>query len=119
MAGGLSLTALALTYWLLDARKLQHDSRATRAVLWPLLVFGSNAIVAFALSNLIVKTLIWWHLPGTINNHPATAWAWCYWRVFARHGSTDNTSLAFALAFVLVCFIPNWLLWRRKLFLRV
>ena len=119
LTGGLSLVALGLTYWLLDSRKLHHDSRPTRAVLWPLLIFGSNAIVAFALSNLIVKALASWHLPGILNNHPATVWAWLYWRIFARNGSTENTSLAFALAFVLVCFLPCWLLWRRKLFLRV
>ncbi len=29
------------------------------------------------------------------------------------------TSLAFAIAFVAVCFIPNWLLWRKRIFLKI
>jgi hypothetical protein len=38
---------------------------------------------------------------------------------FAWNGSTEWTSLAFAAAFVMVCFLPNWMLWRRKWFLKI
>ena len=50
---------------------------------------------------------------------PISVWGWIYAHLFAFHGSTYNTSLAFAIAVVAVCFIPNWLLWRKKVFLRV
>jgi predicted acyltransferase len=118
VCGGWSLLALALFFWLLDAARIQDRSRVARALLWPMLVYGSNAITAFALSNLIVKMLVAWKVPRGDGNL-TTAWNWPYTHVFARHGSTDNASLAFALVFVLVCFLPNWLLWRKRIFLRV
>ena len=115
-AGGWSLVALALAFWLLDIVKIQQRSRTARALLWPLLVYGSNAITAYVISEFVVDTLLWWKLPHSPGR---TAWAWLYFHFFARHGSNENTSLAFAMAFVIVCFVPNWLLWRRRIFLRV
>lgn len=117
-ASGWSLLLLALAYWLFDSLQVQNRSRVASAMLWPLLVFGSNAITAFAVSNLVVEALLWWRL-RLPDGHAISAWGWLYVRGFAFHGSTQNTSLAFAIAFVLLCFLPNWLLWRRGIFLRV
>ena len=118
-AAGWSLLLLALFYWLFDSARIQHRSRTSPAPSsGPLLVFGSNAITAFALSNLAVELLLWWKLPRP-DAPPITAWHWLYFHLFAPRGSTNNTSLAFAVAFVALCFLPNWFLWRRKLFLRV
>ncbi len=83
-----------------------------------MLVFGSNAITAYCVSNLLVEILLWIKLPRP-GMKPISVWGWIYTHLFAFHGSTCNTSLAFAIAVVAVCFIPNWLLWRKKIFLRV
>ena len=119
-AAGLSLLGLALCYWAVDILRLQHRSPAARAALWPWLVFGSNAITAYAFAELLVEVLAnirvrdaW--TPG----HPANVMSWTYRHVFARSGSTVNTSLVFALAYVLICFIPNLILWRKRIFLKV
>jgi len=117
LAAGWSLLGLGLAYWLFDAERLQERSRVVRGALWPWRVFGSNAITAYAMSNLIVKLLLWWKV--STGGRMVSAWGWVYEHVFARWGSTENTSLMFALAFVVVCFLPNWWLWRRKIFLRV
>ena len=92
----------------------------------PWLVFGSNAITAFVLSNFLVELLLWIKVPagslGSIPQTPAkhiSAWLWPYLHIFARNGSTQNTSLAFALAFTALCFLPNLILWRKKIFLKV
>ena len=122
-AGGWSLLLLALFYWLFDTLQIQQRTRAGKAILWPLIVYGSNAITAFVFSEFVVETLLWWKVPRA----PApdgtprwiSAWGWTYAHVFAPHGSTYNTSLAFACAYVVFCFIPNWLLWRKKIFLRI
>jgi predicted acyltransferase len=119
-SGGWSLLLLALFYMLFDRLQLQQRSHAVRAFVWPLLVYGSNAIAAFVISEFIVLSLIAWKLPpAAAGARPQTAWAWLYTHIFATHGSSENTSLAFALAYVVVCFLPNWLLSRRKIFLRV
>jgi predicted acyltransferase len=118
-AGGWSLLLLALMYRLFDARQFQHRSSFAGAVLWPMQVFGANALTAYIFSEFLVETLIWIKRPPDPQGHIRTVWAWLYFHLFARNGSTENTSLAFAAAFVVVCFLPNWLLWRRKIFLRV
>jgi predicted acyltransferase len=119
-AAGWSLLTLALCYWLIDMRHL-NDKPAGKAILWPWLVFGSNAITAFVVSNLLVEIMLWIKVPDSFSTtgKPITAWLWSYRHLFARNRSTNITSLAFALTVVAVCFIPNWLLWRKRIFLKV
>ncbi len=119
-SAGWSLLTLALCYWLIDMRRL-NDTPAGKALLWPWLVFGSNAITAFVVSNLIVKIMLWIKVSDSFSTtgKPVTAWFWTYHHLFARNGSTNVTSLAFAIAVVAACFLPNWLLWRNRIFLKV
>ncbi len=119
-AAGWALLSLAVLYWLIDIRHL-NQSKVGKWLTFPWLVFGSNAIVAFCVSEFIVENMIWIKIPHSLgpNGQPVTAWFWTYHNLFAFHGSTNNTSLAFAIAFVAVCFIPNWLLWRKRLFLKI
>ncbi len=119
-AAGLSLLGLALCYWLVDVLRLQHRSPVARAALWPWLVFGSNAITAYAFAELLVEVLVNIRVHDAwAPAHPANVMSWTYHHVFARSGSTVNTSLAFALVYVLICFVPNLILWRKRIFLRV
>lgn len=122
LSAGCSLMGLALCYYLIDILRVQHRSRLGRALLWPWLVFGSNAITAYAVSVFFVKTLLLIKVRDSWNPDPSkviSAWGWIYTHLFARGHSTNNTSLAFALAFVLVCFLPNLFLWRKRIFLRI
>jgi predicted acyltransferase len=126
-SAGLSLLLFALCYWLIDIRHLS-ETKAGKWLTAPWLIFGSNAITAYVISALIVEIMLWIQVPGSwvaipgravTGNRPANAWLWTYRWFFARGGSTHITSLIFAISFVAVCFIPNWLLWRRRIFIRV
>jgi predicted acyltransferase len=118
-SAGCSLLGLAACYWLIDIRHL-NDTRVGKWLTWPWLVFGSNAIVAYAVSVVIVKTMLFIKTSSLgPTGRPLTAWGWTYTHIFARNGSTELTSLAFALTFVAICFIPNWLLWRKNLFIKI
>jgi predicted acyltransferase len=117
LAAGCSLLVLTFTYWLVDMWRIQDKSSVARAALWPWLVFGSNAIVVYAISDFLVEILLWIKVPNDGKTIPA--WNWIYLHGFSRGGSTEITSLAFAIAFVLVCFIPNWLLWRKRIFVKI
>ena len=114
------MVAFAFCYWLIDIKRI-HETPAGKRLLWPWLVFGSNAITAFVISNFLVLTLIWIKVPDSLSTtgKPVTTWFWVYHHLFARHGSTNITSLVFAIAVVVVCLIPNWLLWRKRLFLKI
>jgi predicted acyltransferase len=84
---------------------------------WPWFVFGSNAIAAFTVSAVLVKGALYFHVAEGTDR--ISLWEWMYNHWFARVDSTNWTSLAFAVAFVVVCFLPNWWLWRRKWFLKI
>ncbi len=121
-AAGCSLLALALCYWLVDILRLQHRSHLGRAALWPWLVFGTNAITAYAVSEVFEKVAVLIRIHDSSSPDPGrtiNSWAWTYRHIFARGHSTPNTSLAFALSFVALCFLPNLLLWRKRIFLKV
>ena len=119
-AAGWALLLLALCYWLIDIHHL-NDTKAGKGLTFPWLVFGSNAIAAFCVSEFLVENLIWIKLPIELgpNGQPVTAWFWIYHHLFAFNGSTKNTSLAFAIAFVAVCFLPNLFLYRKRIFLKI
>jgi predicted acyltransferase len=118
-AAGLALLLLALFYWLIDILHIDRNS-AGKALLYPFLVFGSNAIAAYALAELLVETLFWIRLPSpAAPGHPQTAWFWIYHNLFARQTSTELTSLTFAIAYVLFCFLIIWLLHRKQIFIKI
>ncbi len=117
LTAGISLLGLALFYWLVDIEGVGERSRVGRAMLWPWLVFGSNAIVAYVLSEVLVETMDW--ITVREGGRRVTAWSWAYVHGFARGHSTELTSVCFAMAFVAVCFIPSWLLWRKQIFIKI
>ncbi len=117
LAAGIASVLLGICYSVYDVSKAQTTSRAVRIFSWPWLVFGSNAITAYVMSS------VWGKLAGFIpiqdGGRVISPLRWLYPHVFAHWGSTANTSLAFAIFYVLLCFLPVWLLWRRGIFLRV
>ena len=120
-AAGFSLLGLSICYGLIDTLRLERRSKAFRAFLWPWLVFGSNAITAYAVSELLIEAggLIHLHDSYAPGGRPLSLWTWSYLHLFSHGQSTNNTSLAFALCYVALCFLPNLLLWRKRVFLKV
>ena len=119
MAAGISLVMLGALYWWLDVERLQERSRVVRWMAWKWLVFGSNAIVAFTVSIVLVKTLLLIKVTDSWSGKSIALWNWCYRHGFARGNSTPFRSLLFAIVVVKICFIPNWLLWRKKIFIKL
>jgi predicted acyltransferase len=115
-ANGVAPVGLAACYWLIDVLGL-HETTAGKWLTWPWLVFGSNAIVAYAASELIVELMVW--IKFEDGERAVTTWSWLYHHLLARSRSTDLTSVLFALAFVATCFLLNWLLWRKRIFVRI
>lgn len=120
-AAGFSLLGLSVCYGLIDYLRLERRSKIFRASLWPWLVFGSNAITAYAVSELLIEAggLFRIHDSAAPDGRPVSLWGWIYQHLFAHGDSTRNTSLAFALFYVALCFLPNLLLWRKRIFLKV
>jgi predicted acyltransferase len=113
------IAAMLLGAWsaLVDGHA-QPWRRWLHVVSWPWLVFGSNAIAAFTISVVLVKTALYLHVTGA-DGERRTLWWMAYHDGFGRAGSNEWTSLAFAISFVVVCFLPVWLLWRKRMFLKL
>jgi predicted acyltransferase len=111
LTSGIAAMALAACYWLLDARR-------NRVLVRPLVVLGTNALVLFVASGLLVKTFIWIRVT-TGAGTDMTLLRWLYESFFEPYGSPKVTSLAFAGANLLVLYALCEVLYRRRWFLRV
>ena len=109
--GGLALQFLALCYWLIDIKGYRRWAK-------PFEVFGLNAIALYVGC---------WIDGGVVGRDQSerTRWRkdrlgdWIYQNLFASWASPVNASLAFAIAFVLVWLGLMWILYRRKIFIKV
>jgi len=115
-AGGWSLLLFALFYWVVEVRGWCRQG-ATKALAWPWLVFGSNAIAAYMISEL---------LPGALNlihfkvaGSDMTPLHWWERYLAALIADPGWAAFSYSVTYTAVCFIPVWLLYRNKLFLKV
>jgi predicted acyltransferase len=109
--GGGAMLALAACYWIVDVR-------AWRAWTGPFLVFGMNAILAYAVAALVSEVSTDFEFTNS-RGHQTTLHGWLYQRYFVPHFNAVNASLAYAVFFVLVIFVLLWPFYRGKVFLRV
>jgi predicted acyltransferase len=108
--GGLALEFLALCYWLIDIRKYQRWTK-------PFVVFGVNAIALYVGSGLMARLMELIKLPwgeGTISLQD-----WIFEKLFLSWASPINASLAYAICFISVWLGLMWILYSRKIFIKV
>ncbi len=109
MAGAACLT-LALCWWLIEMRGWRAWSK-------PFLWLGSNAIVAYALSTFVAKLGAIIKVRDGVRITELQTWAFNHW--FAPFGQPKNASLAFALWYVALWTLVAWLMFRKKIFIKV
>lgn len=108
---GISLTGLAMFYWIIDVKGFKRWAA-------PFLIFGMNAITAYMFSMLLIialRTIDW---PFSYGPEMKIR-RMCYELILAEVGRPRMASLLFAVAFVLVTFLPMWFMWRKRWFLKV
>jgi predicted acyltransferase len=109
--GGLALQFLALCYWLIDIKGYRRWAK-------PFEIFGLNAIALYVLADLMAVLLEVINVSGP-DGAKISLGSWIFEKLFASWASPVNASLAFAVAFVLVCLGLMWILYRRKIFIKV
>jgi len=109
-AGGVSLLLLALLHWLIDVR-------GWRRGLTPALIFGTNAVLVFALANMINPIF------GLVGRHDAsgklTPVNGLAFEVFSRFLNPWNASLLYAVCFMALNGLILWPLYRKCIFIRL
>lgn len=105
--GGMAIIALALTYWLVD---IQGRKRFT----WPLVVFGVNALAAYILSDIIraIFNMVPVNGMGGMDFIQSRL-------ISPLFSSPYNASLAGSLLFVLLCWLPMYWLYLKKIIIKV
>jgi predicted acyltransferase len=116
VAAGWSLALLALAFWAVEQRGWCREGWG-KASIWPWLVFGSNAIVAYMTSELLPGALgLIRFTDGRVRSNPEI---WVHIHVFMRIHDPGWRAFAFSATYTLVCFIPVWMLYRRRIFVKV
>lgn len=109
---GFALVLLALCYWVLDVKQWRG--------LWtkPVLIFGMNAIAAYGFAELIAHLVD--RLSITLHDGRTLSWQQAiYEKVFEHAASPPNASLLYAIVFVLMCLAAMWVLYRKRIFLKI
>lgn len=109
-AGGWAMLVWALLSFILDYEKKTQWATFFR-------VFGSNALFAFLLSGVIVKTL--WLIKWKVGEVTYTPLSWLYQEVYSSFASANLASLFSALTMVLICWLCTWPLYRKKIFIKL
>jgi predicted acyltransferase len=115
VAAGWSLAVLTLAYWAVDQRG--WGKGRGKGWLWPWLVFGSNAIVAYMFSELVPSALD--NIRFTADGEQTNVMAYLFDHIFAYIPNPGWAAFAFSVSFTAVCFLPVWVLYRKKIFVKV
>ena len=108
---GLALCFLGFCYWLIDIKNYKKWTK-------PFVIFGTNALVLFVGSGAMARLLGLIKVGGdggkTISLQQAI-----FDNVFLPLAAPINASLMFAISFILVWLFLMWLLYRRRIFIKV
>lgn len=109
--GGVALLFLGMIYWVTEVLQYRRWTK-------PFVIYGTNALAIFVLSGVVAKLMgliSWMDANGTQwNLH-----GWLYTNCFQSIFSDYNASLAYALANVLFFLGIAWILYKRKIFIKV
>lgn len=109
---GIAMSLLALLYWYIDAGKT-HGGRHS---LWmtPWLVFGTNALTAYVLSEVLADVLA-----GIPVRSGENLQQLLYRLLPSWPGPSPFVSMLYSVLFVYVCYVPVWWLYRRRIFVKL
>jgi predicted acyltransferase len=113
LAGGLSMLIFTLCYYVVDVLGKKNWGQFFK-------VFGTNAILAYMISEVLILILIEFvHINEAhdivINGHQVLfRYGFALW-----FGETDFASLLFALAYMFVCWLMVYVFYRKNIFLKI
>jgi predicted acyltransferase len=111
LTAGLALLTLAVVFYFVDIRGREGWAK-------PFLIFGTNSIVAYVLSGLIAKILlkVKWVSAG---GESISLKSWLYDTFFQSWMPEYFSSLAWASVHVVVILGITWLLYRKRIFIKI
>jgi predicted acyltransferase len=108
---GLALCFLGFCYWLADIK-------GYRAWAKPFVIFGVNALALFFFSGILGRILNLVKLT-TADGKPIALQRWIFETFFLPFAAPINASLVYAICYVLLWLFLMWLLYRKRIFIKV
>jgi predicted acyltransferase len=108
---GLALCFLGFCYWLIDIKGYRKWSK-------PFVIFGVNALALFVFSGLLTKILFLIKVTGA-EGKPISLQKWIFDNIFLTFAAPINASLMFAVSYIFLWLFLMWLLYRRRIFIKV
>ena len=109
--GGMAAVTLATCMWIIDEHRIAGWTK-------PFVIYGMNPIIAFVGSGIMAR-LIYSIFKVESNGQRIALQAWIYQTFYASWLAPRDASLLFAITFVLVWLAILWVLYRRRIFIKL
>lgn len=109
--GGLATIGLAFSYWIIDVNNYSGFTK-------PFVVYGVNAITVFFLTGLTPRLFNMIKI-GMPDGSELGALSWFYQKFFPPYFSPINASLAYAIVFILFWYVILWIMYKKKIIIKV
>lgn len=108
---GLALCFLGFCYWLIDISGYRKWSK-------PFVIFGMNALALYVGAELMSKCLYLIKVTGA-DGKAIPLKEWIFSNIFLPFATPINASLFYAVTYILFWLFVMWILYRRKIFIRI
>ena len=111
LTSGWACLILSIFYWLIEIKNIKSWAK-------PFIVFGSNSIIVFVASGILVTTIL--KIKIHLNGGSITSlYNWIYKYLFVSWAGDLNGSLFFAITWILLWLGVLWILYIRKIFIKI
>lgn len=111
-AGGLAMVFLGLLLWVIDEKGFKKWSN-------PFIHFGMNPLFIFVFSGLYVKSIIYLIKTTDSSGEVINGYKYLYTNIFVPIGGNMNGSLLFAIAHILFFWLLVYVLYKRRIFIKI
>ncbi len=111
LMAGWSLVCLATFYWLIDVKGYTAWAK-------PAIIYGMNAIAVFVLSGVVARFLGLIKV-SRVDGTATSLKSYIFENIYLAVASPINASLLFAITFIVVMYLFVWVLWKKKIFIKV
>jgi predicted acyltransferase len=108
---GMALQLLGICYWLVDIKGYRFWAK-------PFVIFGVNALALFVFSGLLARLMGIIKIPQGDGSSLALQ-PYIYKNLFASWAAPLNASLLYAIIYIFFWLLLMWLLYRKRIFIKV
>jgi predicted acyltransferase len=109
---GLALCFLGFCYWLVDIKGYRQWAK-------PFVIFGVNALALFVFSGLLAKLFGIIKVGTNAEGKSISLQKWIFDSIFTPLASPINASLMYAISYILLWLFLMWLLYRKRIYIKV